>query len=256
MITYLNQRPTVYKVNLSGATDIQIRRKRHQPTNQPNFSGMYRYTETSRRKIYRILLFLEFLRKVKKWKAYLVTMTFPDSLSPTERLKRRSLFSDLMRKRGFLFVYITERQKSVNETTGEIYPEPRLHFHFLVIGQKGLLNTQGKKETLDLGLLRKWSMKYCGSVNGLDITRVKRTVFYLAKYLTKEEQSTNLQLSNWKLWSASKTIPRVVYEDYPTVDGEMKFFEENEVYAPIWGEYYRVKVNYEKFYQELMKRYT
>jgi len=171
------------------------------PPENGGFKGQYSY-KRARGKINARLTFMDWLWRSYESSAYLTTLTFSDRISNEERHSAKNKFLDNFRKRRFPLLWITEphNDREDNEETSNVCGRKGLvHYHILSIHP-----TQWKyKKRNGMGRfsITEWSLRYCGSNNGLDVKKIDKTLFYLSCYFRKTPDVFTL---NKRLWGCQR----------------------------------------------------
>lgn len=166
----------------TGKTSIKNFNITSTPITGGGFNGVYTYRRSAK-KIRGTLYVLEALWKATGYRAYLVTLTFGNDISNAERYERKQAFTNNLRHYCWHYVWVTELHSD----------RERVHFHYVVLCRRS------KRNRLH-DYVVDWSIRYCGSNNGLDITQITKTLFYVAKYIGKEKGEVE---SDRRLWGKS-----------------------------------------------------
>lgn len=138
---------------------------------------------SSRSGLYVVLRDLECLApRHKGYFRYMVLVTFPGTVGNSERELRFQAFIDRLRKEVCRYVWVKEVHKS------GLY-----HWHIVVaMGRRWHYGKGHRKRTVV-----DWSKLYCGSVNGIQVKPVRRSFFYVMKYLAKHAQKPPKGVRTW-----------------------------------------------------------
>jgi len=157
------------------------------------FDGWYTYRR-SRKKVQAALDQLNELYTLTGH-AYLHTWTASQWFAPDDRTRVENwrMYVDRFRKGTGLraYVWCTEWHSGGGPVTG------LKHFHMVSVHDG---EWDYRKDVL------RWSWLYCGSPNGLQVEKVRKSVYYGAKYIAKEASSANPNRSRSRLWACGGLV--------------------------------------------------
>jgi hypothetical protein len=170
------------KRNFEGSTIIN-----KMPDNA-GFKGVYTY-KRAKRKIINTCKWLLTVQKLGNFKTVHYVLTFPDTYTQQNRVRALRGFIDALRKQIKFYIWITEKHKS-----------GKIHFHVAIVTEKLFVAKR---------FIQKWSIKYCGSVNGMNVTEhYNDGIYYVIKDIIKTNEQKNLEM-NVRLWGSSR-VPKYV----------------------------------------------